>query len=226
MEIDVRWILFVLSFLSYSTTVAAQMVRSDAVGNDPTKAQLCAARSNSTLPNGKTVPFEIDSRYVAKERSLHPDATFLAIDGSSPQLVECYWREGTGRYEPTSYSPEQSFWHLIRPKQFEPGINTDKGLSMAASVCMEAARSNIKHPEFDHSVYSSVVEVNVGSPLFHPGALIAGKRAARYDIVVEGTSFFKSSGPDLTAIRFTCLLSPTLEVRAFHGDLLRPGQQD
>jgi hypothetical protein len=197
-----------------SQTATAQMIQSSAIGNDPAKEQLCAARAKDTIP-GPTVPFEIDSRYVARARALYPDVTFIAIDGGSPQLVECYLREGTGRYEPASYSPEQSYWHLIKPKQFEPGINTSKGISMAANVCLEAARATFKNPNFDHSVYTAVVEL--GGPL-HPGTQIAGKSAVRYDITVEGTSFYKAaSGPDLTAIKFVCLLSPTLELKAIRA---------
>jgi hypothetical protein len=196
-------------FLPCSRT-AAQMIQNNAIGNDPNNERLCALRAK-----GATVPFEIDSRYVVRVRALHPDATFIAIDGISPQLVVCYLREGTGRYEPDSYSPEQSYWHLIKPKQFEPGINTQKGISMAANVCFEEARARFKHPNFDHSVYSAVVEVNLGSLLYHPGAQIAGKSAARYDIAVEGTSFYKAaSGSDLAEIKFACLLSPTLELKA------------
>lgn len=208
--IHVRWLFIASSLLLFSGNATAQMVRNDAIGNDPAKERLCASRAN-----GKTVPFEIDSLYVARARSLHPDAIFIAIDGVSPQLVECYLREGTGRYEPDSYSPEQSYWHLIKPKQFEPGINTPKGISMAANVCLQAARKKIDRPDFDHSVYSAVVEVNIGSPVYHPGAQLAGKKADRYDVAVEGSAFYKSSGPDLTAIKFTCLLSPTLELKAF-----------
>lgn len=203
-------LLLTVSCLLFSTGLAkAQMVLNDSIGNDPAKEKLCASRAK-----GKTVPFEIDSRYVASARSFHPDATFIAIDGPSPQLVECYLREGTGRFEPDSYSPEQSYWHLIRPKGFEPGINTQTGISMAAKVCLDAAPSKINRPNFDHSVYASVVEVNFGSPLYHPGAPIAGRRAERYDIAVTGMSFYKSSGPDLTTVKFTCLLSRMLDVKA------------
>ncbi|WYX25746.1 hypothetical protein WJ969_08655 [Achromobacter xylosoxidans] len=99
-----------------------------------THKKLCASRAN-----GKTVPFEIDSRYLKSARSFNPDATFIAIDGISPQLVECHLRKGTGKYEPASYSPEGNNWRLIRPKQFKPGINTPKGQSMAAKVCVDAA---------------------------------------------------------------------------------------
>jgi len=189
------------------------MVGNDSIGNDPAKEKLCASRVSKTHP-GKRVPFEIDSRYVVSARSFHPDTTFIAIDGMSPQLVECFLREGTGRYEPDSYSPEQGFWHLIRPKQFEPGIHTSMGISMAANVCLKVVPAKIDRPNFDHSVYSGVTEFSIGSPFYHPGALIAGKRAERYDIAVVGTSFYKSSGPDLVAVKFTCLLSPMLDVKA------------
>lgn len=204
-----RWLLVLSCLFLSSTATTAQIVRNEVIGNDPAKERLCASRAT-----GKTVPFEIDSRYVARERSLHSDATFIAIDGMSPQLVECYLREGTGRYEPASYSPEQSYWHLIKPKQFEPGINTPKGVSMAANACFKAALTKINRPNFDHSVYSAVVEVNIVSPIYHPGARIARRNAERYDVAVEGTSFYKSSGPDLTALKFTCLFSPTLELKA------------
>jgi hypothetical protein len=185
------------------------MVSSSSIGNDSDKMKLCESRAK-----GETVPFEIDPHYIASERAHHPDATFVAIDGASPQLVECYLREGTGRFEPASYSPQQSYWHLIRPKRFEPGINTQIGISMAAKVCLDAAAARINRPNFDHSVYLSVAEIAIGSPLYHPGALFAGQKAERYDIAVRAASFYKSSGPDLTAVNFTCLLSPMLEVKA------------
>ncbi|PYU68056.1 MAG: hypothetical protein DMG49_17020 [Acidobacteria bacterium] len=120
-------LLLIVSCLLFSTGIAgAQMLLNDSIGKDPAKEKLCALRTK-----GKTAPFEIDSRYVPSARSFRPDATFIAIDGTSPQFVECYLRQGTGRFEPDSYSPEQSYWHLIRPKGFQPGINTQIGISMA-----------------------------------------------------------------------------------------------
>lgn len=196
----------VTSFLGAAN---AAMVSSDAIGNDPAREKLCAARAQ-----GKPVPFEIDSRYVESARREHPEITFIAIDGISPQLIECYQREGTGKFEPATMSPEQSFWHLPKPAQFKPGINTREGATMAANVCLDAVPKRINRAGFDHSVYSSVVEVNKDSPIYHPGASIAGKKAQRYDIAVKGTSFYKSSGPDLAAVSFMCLLSPTLGIKA------------
>ena len=203
--------LIVISSLIFTFGVAnAAVVSSDSIGNDTAKEKLCASRAK-----GKAVPFEIDSRYVESARSMHQDATFIAIDGDSPQLIECHLREGTGRFEPDSMSPEQAFWHLPRPKQFEPGINTHEGIAMAANVCLKAAQAKINRPNFDHSVYSDVEEINKGGgTLYHPGASIAGVKADRYDIAAGGTFFYKSSGPDLEAVDYTCLLSPTLGVKA------------
>ena len=204
-----RFLLFVSGLVLFSCIAEAEMIRNDAIGNDPAKERLCASRSN-----GKTVPFEIDSKYVERARSFNPDATFIAVDGISPQLVECYLRQGTGKFEPASFSPEQGYWHLIRPQQFNPGISTTKGREMAANVCLEAAPAKINRPNFDHSVYLAVVEVDKSGPRYHSGASIAGKKAERYDIAVEGTSFYKSSGPDLIAVKFTCLLSPMLDIKS------------
>lgn len=203
-------LLLVVSCLLLSTGVArAQMVPNGSIGNDPDKEKLCASREK-----GETAPFEIDSGYLATSRSFHPDATFIAIDGLTPELVECYLREDTGRYEPASFTSELSYWHLVGPKRFEPGIDTESGISMAAKACFDAAPARINRPNFDHSVYTSLHEINIGSPFYHPGASIAGTRAERYDIEVQATSFYKASGPDLTGVKFSCLLSPTLEVKA------------
>lgn len=205
--------LIVISILLLTSGLAsADMVSNDSIGNDPVKEKLCASRAKVK----KTVPFEIDSDYVARTRSYYPDATFIAVDEGNPQLIECELRSGTGRFEPASYSSEQSYWHTIKPKMFEPGINTPAGRSMAVNVCFEAVLSKSNRSEYDHSVYSVVQELGVKSAgvLFSAGTIIAGKKAERYDIVVQGTSFYKPANPDLTPVNFTCLLSPMLEVKA------------
>ena len=43
-------------------------------------------------------------------------------------------------------------------------------------------------------------------------------KAERYDFAMVGKLFYKSSGPDLTAFRATCLLSPALEVKAVQAN--------
>jgi hypothetical protein len=202
-----RWLLVLGGLLSFSSLARAEMIPSSSIGNDPAKEKLCATRANSTL-SGKAIPFEIDSRYVASARSHHPDITFIAVDGISPQLVECYLREGTGRYEPASFSPEQSYWRTIKPKG--RGISTQKARSIAIKACLDAALSKSNRGGLDHSVNNAAFEVDLN----RAGTSIAGQKAERYDVAVEGTSFYKSSGPDLVAVKFTCLLSRALEVKA------------
>jgi hypothetical protein len=203
------WSLVVGGLLLFSNAAKADMVPSRSIGNDPDKEALCATRANST---GKTVPFLIDSRYVASARSFHPDTTFIAVDGISPQLIECYLREGTGRYEPASFSPEGTYWHLIKPPG--PGIDTDKDRATAAKVCLEAALSHSTRNGLDHSVNNAIFEIDFN----RAGTLVAGEKAERYDIAVRGTSFYKSSGPDLSAVKFTCLLTRALKVKAVQSE--------
>jgi len=74
-------------------------------------------------------------------------------------------------------------------------------------VCLKAVSPKHNRPDFDHSMHFPLAEVK-------PGALIAGKKAERYDIVLDGRLFYKSAGPDLAKIEFTCLLSPMLEFKA------------
>ncbi len=47
---------------------------------------------------------------------------------------------------------------------------------------------------------------------------VAGIKAKRYVIAMMGKLFHKFSGPDLTSFRVTCLLSPTLEVKAVQAN--------
>ena len=203
-----KLLLLIATGLFIASNIAkADMISSTSIANDPAKEKLCASRAHTTIP-GSTVPFEIDSRYLESVRSQHPDATFVAIDGISPQLVECYLREGTGRYEPASFSPEQSYWHTIKPEG--SGIDTERSRSTAVEVCREAALSRAAQNGFDHSVNNAIFEVDIN----RAGSLIAGQKAQRYDIAVEGTAFYKSAGPDLRAIKFTCLLTRALKVRA------------
>lgn len=196
-----------------SSAANADMVSSDSIGNDPVKAKLCASRAK-----GKAVPFIIDSRYVESIRADHPDATFIAIGGNSPQLVECHLREGTGRFEPNSMSPEQGFWHLPRPEQFKPGLNTDTGQNMAKKACLDSYLAKTSRPELDHTVMDFVVsEVRENGKVYVVGKnrnSIAGKKFEDYDIVASGTAFYKAHGVDLDVVHFACLLSPMLELRS------------
>jgi hypothetical protein len=207
--------LFVFAGLMVFASMVAngQMVSNSAIQNDPAKEALCAKRAKV-----KPVSFLIDQNYVNRTRAAHPDTAFIAKDGIIPELLECRVNERTGVYELDSLgSVENPYWHLVRPEQFSPGIHTAAGQLKADDVCFKAAREKVNREEFDHSFgyTTDVNEITLEvAPWYQPGVKVAGVKAERYDIAVVGKLFYKSSGPDLTAFRVSCLLSPTLEVKA------------
>jgi hypothetical protein len=211
-------LIFFCSLAFVSTVASSQMVSNSAIQNDPAKETLCAQRSGVT-----PAPFFIDQKYVDNVRGLHPDTTFIAVDGVVPELIECRVSESTGQYEPDAMSSEvqmmseQSYWHLARPQEYSPSIKTTAGQAKAVDVCMKAAQQKVNKDGFDHSFAweTDVNEITLDvAPWFRPGVKIAGMNAARYDVAVEGELFYKSTGSDLEATRATCLLSPMLEVKS------------
>jgi hypothetical protein len=206
-------LVFAASIVFASMVANGQMVSNSAIQNDPAKETLCAKRAKV-----KAISFVIDQNYVNSVRAAHPDATFIAEDGIIPQLIECRVNEATGVYELDSLSSEENpYWHLVRPEQFAPGIHTTAGQVQADDVCFKAAREKVNREAFDHSFgyTTDVNEITLDvAPWYLPGVKVAGIRAERYDIAVVGKLFYKSSGPDLTAFRVSCLLSPTLQVKA------------
>jgi hypothetical protein len=214
----IRGLLFAGSIVFASMLANAQMVPSSSIQNDPAKEALCAKRANVKKP----VPFLIDQTYVTLVRAAHPDTTFIAEDGIVPELVECRVSQQTGAYELDSLtSDENHYWHLIRPEQFSPGIHTSAGQLQADDVCFKAAQEKVNRDGFDHSFgyTTDVNEITLGvTPWYLPGVKVAGTKAERYDIAIVGKLFYKSSGADLTAFRVSCLLSPTLQVKAVQAN--------
>jgi hypothetical protein len=206
------------SILFASAMANCQMVSSSTIQNDPAKEALCAKRAQVKKP----VSFVIDQDYVNRTRAAHPDTTFIAEDGIVPELIECRVNEETGVFELSSMSSDvNSYWHLVRPEQFSPGIHTAGGQVQADNVCFKAAREKVNREEFDHSFgyTTDVNEITLDvAPWYLPGVKVAGMKAERYDISVAGKLFYKSSGPDLIAYRVSCLLSPTLEVKAVQAN--------
>ena len=209
---------FFCSIAFVSAAASGQMVSNSAIQNDSAKESLCAKRAGV-----KPVAFFIDQKYVDYVRSLHPDTTFIAADGVIPELIECRVSESTGNYEPDAVSSEvqmtseQAYWRLARPQEYAPSIKTTAGQLKAADVCIKAAQQKASKDGFDHSFTweTDVNEITLDvAPWYRPGARIAGAKADRYDVAVEGELFYKSSGPDLDAVRATCLLSPMLEVKS------------
>jgi hypothetical protein len=204
--------LIIASFVLCTLSAAnAQMLPNGSIGNDPSKERLCAERAKKSL-SGPLVPFEIDARYLASSRRQNSDVTFIAIDPKIgvPQLVECYLRSGTGRYEPASSSPEQWYWRTIKRKG--SGIDNVNARSRATKTCIDAAVSKSSKNGFHHSILSNMFEIDKK----RAGIPIGGKPAERYDISVEGTLFYRTSGPDLAPVKFHCLLSRGLTLKAIN----------
>jgi hypothetical protein len=206
-------LLFAGTIVFASMAAKGQMVSNSAIQNDPAKEALCAKRANV-----KPVPFVIDQNYVYLVRAAYPDTTFIAADGIIPELIECRVSQDTGLYELNSLSfEEKPYWSLVRPEGFAPGIHTAAGQVQAENVCFKAAGEKVNREGFDHSFgyTTDVNEITLNvTPWYRPGVKVAGTKAERYDIAVMGKLFYKSSGADLTAFRVSCLLSPTLAVKA------------
>lgn len=215
----IRGLLIFAGSMAFASMIAnGQMVSNSAIQSDPAKEALCAKRAKV-----KPVPFLIDQNYVNSNRAAYPDTTFIAVDGVIPELIECRVNERTGVYVVDSLTSEQnpSPWRLVRPEQFAPGIHTAAGQVQADDVCFKAAREKLNREEFDHSFgyTTDVNEITLNvTPWYLPGVKVAGMKAERYDIAVVGKLFYKSSGPDLTTFRVSCLLSPTLEVKAVQAN--------
>lgn len=187
---------------------ADDMIPSAQIGNDPAKAKLCVSRAKM----GKPAPFVISARYLKEARNYHSDATFVAFkeEIGAGQLVECYLRDGTGRYEPASLTPENRYWQLAnKPQRYQPDLSTNAGKDIASRIYRDAASARMSRTGFSHSVTTRVVEVQGNN-----NGMVAGKKSHQYDVIVEGKSFFRSSGPDLKAKTYSCLLSPMCEVKA------------
>ena len=208
-----RALVFASSMVFASMAANAQMVSNSATQNDPAKESLCRKRAQV-----KPVSFLIDQNYVNRIRAAHPDTTFIVQDGIIPELIECRVNEDTGVYEPNALSSaENSCWHLVRPEQFAPGIHTAAGQVQADEACFKAAREKVNREGFDHSFgyTTDVNEITLDvAPWYLAGVKVAGMKAERYDIAAVGKVFYKSSGPDLTVFRVSCLLSPMLQVKA------------
>jgi hypothetical protein len=219
-ETMIRRLFVFSSFIAFASIMAnGQMVSSSAIQNDPAKEALCLKRAGVKKPVG----FLIDQDYVNRARAAHPDATFVAEDGIIPELFECRVNEQTGVFEMVSLTSEvnPSPWHLIRPEESAPGIQTAAGQVHADDVCFNAAREKVNREGFDHSFgyTTDVNEITVdAAPWYLPGVKVAGMKSERYDVAVVGKLFYKSSGTDLTAFHVSCLLSPKLEVKAVQAN--------
>lgn len=200
--------------LLITNSAFSEMLLNSQIGNDPEKERVCEMRAK-----GKKVPFEIDSNYVASARSMYPDATFIALDEGSPHLIQCNRSEATGKFQPFSWSPEQKFWSLIRPKGFEPGLNTNAGHDKVRKACKEVFLEKINRPNLERAIVDRFAkEIDKSKTIYwekRKRNQIGGKQLERYDVFIDGTAYYQTGKIDLDAIPFACLFSPMLELKSF-----------
>ena len=195
----------------------AQMIHSNELQQDTAKLNLCIDRARHdhslAIGNQDLLPFEIDTRYLARVRNTIPDVTFFATAGS---LYECEVA-GNGLYGPASVSAENWFWHIIRPPSFQPPINTLAGSQLAANTCLKDVPVHADLPAFDHAGYFGAQDMGYISPhqtANHSPDSVAGVPVSSYDVEVTGVAYFKTSGIDLLILQYACLYSPMLKLKA------------
>ena len=191
-----------------STIAVGQMMRvENHIGNDPQKVQLCISRTKGKLPKSHVVPFEIDQERLDLFLREHPDETIIALaDGN---LVECFVG-GDGKYGPQMYVGETTWWHRVKPEQFQPttGPIFER---QSTHACLDAAQPILTHrPNF----YKSSI-VGTPSEVGYSGVSVGDVKGTQYDYVLLGMALYKTNGPDMENVKFRCLLSPMLTFKAF-----------
>jgi len=216
-----RWLTAFLLTLSAVTMCRAELVPNDAIGNDPERERLCFERTKAK--NGqdiRLVPFQIDINQVRRIRADSPDAAFIVFKNSTGLYVsvECEVNSATGQYGPMAYGLFR-FVLMDTPKRFDPSISSLAGRKIAFDRCFDAIVHKINLPNYVSSSANGL-PIEVGPPeqkgriAYPEGRLIGGVAAKQYDVVIEGTSLYKSNAIDMNAYRFTCLMSPMLDIRA------------
>lgn len=178
----------------------------NAIGNDPSLEKLCIERTHAGAGftvRGEPMPFEIDSRYVAQSRSFDPTVTFVALgDGFTATLVEC-GNQHSGKFQAFTVAISSNYewyWHLLPNPKYDP-----QGRSKAPNRCLAIARTNLR-PGFERLSYTGAA----GIP--RVGTMVAGIKTEPYDIVVIGSAAYPAT-PDMDVANFTCLFSPSLELK-------------
>jgi len=222
---------FLTSFsIMASATDSGQMVSSASIVTNPDKEKLCISRiqdlqAKAGFPKGKIVPFLIDSGRAAWIRQQDPDEILVAIDDgeSIVKLITCSLNSKTGQYGPTSIETASSivkWWQPIRPKNL---LETQEGKEKAGSVCSEAAKSKVNQEGFNSWSWNGNPKEVYGPDLSYS---IEEKKAERYDVLVKGILLYNiPEQTDLDRVEVSCLLSPTLDVKAVEVRNLGPSKK-
>jgi hypothetical protein len=207
--------------LSMCLNATAQMIRNDAIGNDPALEKLCIERAIAKRGTGidgplRFVPFEIDSKTVSNSRRWAPETTWIALQNDLfGLLVSCANTDASGRFEPTFETRMEWAYHTLSPpphevKKFQPGTDTREGIKIAVNRCFDAAVAKINRPNLDHTSSDQIVTEGP-----RPGRVsIGGVKTERFDVMTTGTAYYRTGAPDMYAVDFSCLFSPMLEIKA------------
>jgi len=222
-----------LAIIVISRTCCAQLVRSDQFNQDQAKLNLCIDRARHDRSFGigidtqELIPFEIDTRFVERERKEYPDVTFFA---TTRGLVECAVT-GIGKYGPLFFDNSVTwFWHPLipTPPSFEPSIGTAEGERIAGNKCIADLPTHADLANFDHAVYNEAYTVGyLGSKntdeAHYP--MVAGVQVSSFDVEVMGSAYFRTDTVDQIMLLYTCLYSPMLELKAVGWRKFLPGPQ-
>jgi hypothetical protein len=225
--------MLILAILIISRIGCAQMVRSDQLKQDQAKLNLCIDRARHDRSFGigidsqELIPFEIDTRFVERERTEYPDVTFFA---TTRGLVQCAVT-GIGKYGPLLFDNGATwFWHpsIPAPPSFKPSIETAEGGRIAGNKCLADLPTHADLTNFDHAVYNEAYTVGyLGSKntdeAHYP--MVAGVRVSSFDVEVMGSAYFRTNTVDQIMLLYTCLYSPMLELKAVGWRRPLPGPQ-
>jgi hypothetical protein len=194
-----------LLLLSTFTAHAQEWIPGDGL-NDPKKEEVCKEDAAKHYGAKQFSTFEINARFVANSRAADPDATFVVGNSGS---FKCTLNPGTGRFGVVQSGGIPI--RIIRPQKAGTGIRGRQDQERAVGVCLTAARLKDPRSDFDHSAWWLAVDVGPGSRMLQQR--IGGTAPEQYDIVVNGTLYFKTAGLDLAVNNYSCLLTPQFELK-------------
>jgi hypothetical protein len=147
-----------------SSHARAEMIRNDSIGNDPAREKQCA--SLIKWPHTRSVPFEIDSTYLARSRSANREVTFIALENADTvQLVQCYVNPSTGKFGWGTMmgDVDRRIWRLINPEKSKPALETREEPSRSPIVPEVSEPVSILTPGCISPVLLKHVEPTIGS---------------------------------------------------------------
>jgi len=210
-----KWIFAIIGMVGLTPFCKAEFIDGESI-SDKNKVDICVSRAaNKTkLVEG----FLIDRRFVEIQRESHADAVFAAINPNNPQLVVCYTRSSTGKFEPASYlnSSNKSDWKIKRPEN-PIDVGSYNGQKMVINKCKDGLLGRIDPHNIKSVTTTSVGEVNRNSGVRNPIGLEVNKvKALKYDVVTDGRIILNtlSNGIDHDTVDYKCLLDPSFKIKS------------